>query len=168
MNLSAILIPLAVGLFGASLGYYLGKLSFNKNTDLAAWKRKYGDLEAELAKYKALKSTVESSNPREPEVDAFNPIIAQHMLGSAIRENDLQVVEGIGPKISEIFTAAGITTWQQLSGMTPEECKTILMNYGSRYKIHNTSTWPKQAELAYKGDWAELKRWQNELDGGLQ
>jgi len=31
---------------------------------------------------------------------------------------------------------------------------------------HVTDTWPKQAKLAADGKWEELKKWQDELDGG--
>jgi len=37
---------------------------------------------------------------------------------------------------------------------------------GSRYKMHDPSTWPKQAELAAKGKWDQLAILQDELSGG--
>jgi len=36
----------------------------------------------------------------------------------------------------------------------------------SRYKMHDPTTWPKQAKLAADGKWDELKKLQDELDGG--
>jgi len=31
--------------------------------------------------------------------------------------------------------------------------------------MHDPSTWPKQAEMAYEGKWAELLKWQDEHNG---
>ncbi|MFK7923518.1 MAG: 50S ribosomal protein L17 [Bacteroidia bacterium] len=78
----------------------------------------------------------------------------------------LTKVEGIGPKISGLLIDAGITTFAALAETEVERIKEILAAAGSRYKSHDPSTWPKQAELAAAGKWDELKTWQDELDGG--
>ena len=82
------------------------------------------------------------------------------------KADDLKVVEGIGPKIEQLFHAAGIMTFVQLSQTSVERMKEILDAAGPRYSIHNPSTWAKQAEMAAEGKWDELKKWQDELDGG--
>ena len=51
-----------------------------------------------------------------------------------------------------------------MSTRTPENLKSILDEAG--LGMHDPGTWPKQAELAAKGDWDALKKWQDELDGG--
>jgi len=83
-----------------------------------------------------------------------------------VKPDDLKKVEGIGPKIAELLNNAGITTFAQLAKTDAEKIKGILSDAGSRYKMHNPTTWPKQAELAAEGKWDELKKWQDELDGG--
>ncbi len=80
--------------------------------------------------------------------------------------DDLTKVEGIGPKISEILKNAGVPTFAALAGMEADKIREILAAAGNRYKSHNPDTWPKQAELAAAGKWDELKKWQDELDGG--
>lgn len=90
------------------------------------------------------------------------------ILGKKIKEDDLTVVEGIGPKIQELFKNSGITTWKILSETSPERLKEILTEGGERFAIHNPGTWPRQAELAYKGKWEELKEWQEFLVGGVE
>ena len=30
------------------------------------------------------------------------------------------------------------------------------------------ATWPKQAKMAADGKWDELKKWQDEMDGGIE
>ena len=59
-----------------------------------------------------------------------------------------------------------ITTWKDLSETTVNTCNQILKSGGDRYKMHNPGTWPKQAELAYKGQWQELLNWQETLKRG--
>jgi large subunit ribosomal protein L27 len=85
---------------------------------------------------------------------------------ASAKADDLTKVEGIGPKIAEIFEAAGIGTFAELAAASVDRLKEILEAAGSRYASHNPGTWPKQAELAAAGKWDELKKWQDELDGG--
>jgi len=81
-------------------------------------------------------------------------------------EDDFKKIEGIGPKISQLLKDAGIPTFEDLSKTDAEKIKEILAEAGSRYRMHDPTTWPKQAEMAAKGDWDGLKKWQDELDGG--
>ena len=74
--------------------------------------------------------------------------------------DDLKKVEGIGPKIAETLAEAGITTFAQLA--KTDAAKIISDVRGN----HVTDTWPAQAQLAADGKWDELKKWQDELDGG--
>jgi small subunit ribosomal protein S1 len=85
---------------------------------------------------------------------------------AASGEDDFKKIEGVGPKISEILKGAGIPTFADLAKTDVEKIKEILAEAGSRYKSHDPTTWPKQAELAASGDWDALKKWQDELDGG--
>lgn len=81
-------------------------------------------------------------------------------------QDDLKIVEGIGPKIEGLLKEAGIDTWQKLAESTAEDLRKILDNAGSRYRIHNPSTWPQQSEFAANGNWAKLKAYQDYLIGG--
>ncbi|HFC00371.1 MAG TPA: hypothetical protein ENJ53_06155 [Phaeodactylibacter sp.] len=83
-------------------------------------------------------------------------------------KDDLKVVEGIGPKIEEIFNNAGINTFAELENTSTDKLKSILAEAGNRYKAHDPTTWSRQAGLAAKGQWAELKKWQDVLDGGKE
>lgn len=82
--------------------------------------------------------------------------------------DDLTVVEGIGPKISELFKNAGINTFAQLAAATVPQMRKILDDGGSRFRIANPETWAQQAALAAVNKWAELKKLQDELSGGLK
>ncbi|MDO5106172.1 hypothetical protein [Capnocytophaga sp.] len=98
----------------------------------------------------------------------FDAAKAALVLGKKIKEDDLTIVEGIGPKIQELFKERGIVTWKILSETSAERLKEILTEGGDRFAIHNPGTWPRQAELAYQGKWEELKEWQDFLVGGVE
>ncbi|MEL0643592.1 hypothetical protein V6251_04310 [Olleya sp. Ti.3.14] len=117
------------------------------------------------------KDVVASAAPITPKVTdssaiAFDATAAKTALGKKIKQDDLTVVEGIGPKIKELFHSHNITTWNALAGCTVQKCQEVLKSGGKRFEIHKPGTWPKQADLAAKGLWQELKDWQDQLDGG--
>ncbi|MEL6638662.1 MAG: DUF4332 domain-containing protein [Bacteroidota bacterium] len=89
-------------------------------------------------------------------------------VASSNTNDDLRIVEGIGPKIAELLHNAGINTWAALAGTEVAKLKAILSEAGKRYATHNPATWPKQAELAAAGKFEELKDWQDKLDGGKE
>lgn len=78
--------------------------------------------------------------------------------------DDLEVIEGIGPKIKSIFAEAGITTFAQLGDSDPSHLESILRQAGLR--LGDPTSWPEQARLAENGDWDGLKRLQEALKGG--
>lgn len=83
-------------------------------------------------------------------------------------KDNLKKIEGIGPKIEELLNAANILTFEALANTEASAIKTILDNAGSSFKTHDPTTWPKQADMAAKGLWDELKTWQDALDGGKE
>lgn len=82
------------------------------------------------------------------------------------KENDLKVIEGIGPKIEKLLQHDGITTWRMLADTAVDKIQTILTAAGPRYKLADPTTWPKQAELAADAKWSELEDYQDYLQGG--
>lgn len=83
-----------------------------------------------------------------------------------VKKDDLTIVEGIGPKVQELFNENGISTLEELATKKPEELKAILEPKGGIYAAMETETWPKQAQMAAEGKIEELKAWQDELKGG--
>ena len=81
------------------------------------------------------------------------------------KADDLTKVEGIGPKIAETLTAAGVSTFAELAKTDSEKIQEIIADVRGS---HPSDTWPKQAEMAAEGKWEELKAWQDELDGGVE
>ncbi|MEO0525966.1 MAG: 50S ribosomal protein L21 [Bacteroidota bacterium] len=82
---------------------------------------------------------------------------------TASKADDLKKIEGIGPKIAETLTAAGIATFAELAKTDAAKISEVIAGVRGN---HVTDTWPKQAKLAADGKWDELKKWQDELDGG--
>ena len=81
-----------------------------------------------------------------------------------IAEEDLTLIEGIGPKIQTVLKAAGIKNFRHLSELKAEQIKEILTAAGIR--LGDPSSWPEQAQLAALGKMDELKSYQETLKGG--
>ena len=117
------------------------------------------------------KKVAEGAAPVEvAEAEVVESIVVEEAAPEAATPvaDDLEKIEGIGPKIAEVLAAAGIATFAQLAEAAPEQIREILDNAGSQFAAHDPATWPKQAELAAAGKWDELKTWQDELMGGRE
>jgi small subunit ribosomal protein S1 len=84
----------------------------------------------------------------------------------ADKADDLKKIEGIGPKIEELLHTAGIVSFADLAKADVGHVKEILHAAGSRYQMHDPSSWPLQAEMAANGEWEKLKEWQENAKGG--
>jgi NADH-quinone oxidoreductase subunit I len=85
---------------------------------------------------------------------------------AAAQPDDLTRVEGIGPKISELLQAAGISTFAALANTEVSKLQQILTEAGPSFSLASPGTWPEQARLAAAGQWDELKALQDRLLGG--
>jgi large subunit ribosomal protein L27 len=120
----------------------------------------------EVAAAPAAKVAVAAKAPAKAAVKP--PVAAPTASAKATGGDDLKKIEGIGPKIEELFNAAGITTFAQLSETPTARMEEILAGGGPRYATHNPTTWGNQASLAANGQWAELKELQDRLNGGRE
>ena len=91
---------------------------------------------------------------------------ANAVLGTPIAVDDLKVVDGIGPKIESLCHGIGIVTWFDLSTTEVSLLRTMLADAGSRFRVHDPSTWPEQAALLAAGRWADFKALTDGLRGG--
>ena len=85
---------------------------------------------------------------------------------ASAKGDDLRKIEGIGPKTSEHLNNAGITSFAAMAEASVERIREILEAAGPRYKSIDPTSWPVQARMAADGQWDELKKWQDEHDGG--
>jgi len=81
-------------------------------------------------------------------------------------EADIEIVEGIGPKIAELLRARGLGSFGALAQASPGTLREILDDNGPAYRVADPSTWPEQARLAADGRWDELRSLQDSLNAG--
>jgi predicted flap endonuclease-1-like 5' DNA nuclease len=82
--------------------------------------------------------------------------------------DDLEVIEGIGPKIKGLFHADGIKLFSELGATPVKKMQAVLDAAGPRYKLANPSTWAAQAKLAAANKWEQLRKLQDELNAGVK
>jgi len=177
-NIWCWLIPLLTGLICGLIGYYWGKGSsttIDNSADLKVLQDKNARLQADLdacngklkvAAAGAVAATAAAVAPTIEKDLPFDANAAKAAMGKTIKKDDLKVVEGIGPKIEEMFHSGGIKTWKALSETAVARCQEILDGGGERYKVHDPASWPMQAKMCYEGKWTELAKWQDEHDHG--
>ena len=82
------------------------------------------------------------------------------------KKYDFTIIEGVGPKINELLIKAGYKTFSDLASAKLNDLKEVLVKAGSRYTMHDPTTWPEQSFLASEEKWTELKTLQDKLKGG--
>lgn len=164
-----------VGITIGVVGYLLGKGNKSVIPDNSALTKR---LEIENAKLKAdleacKKRVVATEMPkpkpialRTTSVPSFDAKAAKAALGKKVQKDDLKIVEGIGPKIQELFHNFDIKTWKSLSETSANTCQKVLDSGGKRYRIHDPASWPMQAKMAYEGHWEQLHEWQEKHRAG--
>jgi len=157
-DLAFILIALIVA---AILGFIIAWLLRGRRIkllleEIAVLKRKLADCES---KFTATSKSVIASNYNAAELKA---VFGKHFI-----ENDLKIIEGIGPVIEGVLNKAGIKTWFELSKTSAARIREILdAEDEERFRIHDPGTWAEQAGMAHRGEWTALFKYQEFLDGG--
>ncbi|NNF19975.1 MAG: hypothetical protein HKN61_09360 [Flavobacteriaceae bacterium] len=156
-----------IGIIGLIMGYYLGKANKKSGIDPASMAVLESKNKSLLSELEACRKQVEKlGSEAQTAGTGFDAVSAKSVFGKRIKENDLKLVEGIGPKIEGLFHNFDIKTWKDLSEVTVERCYEVLSSGGDRYKIHDPSSWPMQAKMAQQGDWRALHKWQVEHKHG--
>lgn len=177
MNIWCWLIPLLVGAICGILGYLIGKsgnTTIDNSADIKILEDKNAKLQADLESCNKKVSSSANLGASAASFTAgaavasipFDGNAAKAVFGKTIKQDDLKVVEGIGPKIEGMFKDAGIKTWKALSEASVADCQKVLDGGGKRYQIHDPASWPMQAKMCYEGKWKELAKWQEEHKHG--
>jgi predicted flap endonuclease-1-like 5' DNA nuclease len=82
--------------------------------------------------------------------------------------DDLEVIEGIGPKVAEALRQHGVVSLAHLAVAAPGDLKIALDRAGSSFRMADPTTWPEQAGFCIRNDWAGLKELQDRLTGGRE
>jgi len=117
------------------------------------------ELEAKLDK---------AHNEREAALQELSALKAQVGKAESERHDDLKKIEGIGPKIESLLNQANIYSFSVLARTPVEKLRQILKNAGSRFRLADPTTWPRQAQMAAEDRWEELSEYQDALHGGRE
>lgn len=161
------IVVLVVGLVFGFIGYFIGRAQGN-SSELEATVEKLettnSDLQADLSQCQERLN--EQSLQLTQKRFHFDAKAASSVFGRFINEDDLKIVEGIGPKIEGLFHNYNIKTWKDLSNSSVSRCREVLDSGGEKYRVHDPASWPMQARMCYEGKWKELYRWQVEHKHG--
>ncbi|HUN91820.1 MAG TPA: helix-hairpin-helix domain-containing protein [Burkholderiaceae bacterium] len=176
------MVGLGCCIWWSSLGVLIGFLAYGifdrlfrrgGASELAA---REGDLARQRAEIDSLRRQVAAE--RETAAAASAKLAASENIAAAARfgfapknpsgDDDLSIVEGIGPKIAGLLRDQGILTFAQLAQTPVERLVKILADAGPRFKIANhPDTWPRQADMCARGAWSELRDYQDVLVDGV-
>ena len=87
---------------------------------------------------------------------------------SAPSKDDLEIIEGIGPKIAQVLVANGITTFAQLADANSDAITAMLKASGGRFGLANPASWAEQSALLRDGKMDEFKILTDALVGGVK
>ena len=82
--------------------------------------------------------------------------------------DNLEIIEGVGPKIAHLLRSNGVGTFALLAAASQSALKDILKKGGPAYDIANPETWPEQASLAAQNRWQDLRNLMERLDAGVR
>lgn len=82
--------------------------------------------------------------------------------------DNFEVIEGVGPAIAQALRSNGVSGFGALAGMSVPALQALLDAGGARFRTANPGTWPEQAALAAANRWADLRKLQDELIGGVR
>ncbi len=107
-------------------------------------------------------ATVEVTEP-----ETLEPAARLEEIAVAGSVDNLELIEGIGPRIAGVLREAGITTFAQLAVTGRDSLAEILRAADPRLlRLADPASWPDQARLAGAGEWDGLAQMQRELRGG--
>jgi large subunit ribosomal protein L21 len=83
-------------------------------------------------------------------------------------KDNLEIIEGIGPKIAKVLVDGGISTFALLASAKAEDVSAMLKASGGRFSLANPASWAEQAALLRDGKMAEFKALTDALVGGVK
>jgi DivIVA domain-containing protein len=99
-------------------------------------------------------------------IESSANIFADRIAAEAPKIDDLEIIEGIGPKIADILRENGIISFADLAKTPSFKVKEILVEAGPQFARHDPTTWTEQALLAATGRFEELEVLKEKLHAG--
>lgn len=112
----------------------------------------------------ALQATLEKKAAEV--LGAFQKAKLEEKRTASVAGDDLTRIEGIGPKMSRVLSAAGLNTFARLAEASEAQIAQVLKAGGIKLVPPSIRSWPRQAALAARGDWAGLTELQESLTAG--
>lgn len=106
----------------------------------------------------SMPKTVVQPTPTITTQAAPMPAAAPAMRTSGKRD-DLLIIEGIGPKSKEALHKGGITSFEQIANLSPDDLYRIVKIEGGVNLVNDPKTWPKQARLLADGKMKEFEEY---------
>jgi len=104
---------------------------------------------APKAQAKPVTETKKEAPKAEKKAEAAKAKAPKAQAKNADEKDDLKKLDGVGPKLEEVFNAAGIATFENFAATPVEKLHEILEEAGSRYASKDPAPWIEQAkELA--------------------
>lgn len=92
--------------------------------------------------------------------------VAHAVMGGAKKDDDLVIIEGIGPAIKKVLNAHGVHSFADVVATPKEKIHEWLNAAGPQFRMHDATTWAEQAALARDGKMEELEVLKKKLDNG--
>jgi large subunit ribosomal protein L21 len=83
-------------------------------------------------------------------------------------KDNLEIIEGIGPKIAKVLVDGGISTFALLASAKADDVSAMLKASGGRFSLANPASWAEQAALLRDGKMDEFKALTDALVGGVR
>lgn len=103
--------------------------------------------------------------PEAPPIAEVKRPAAAAAPSASVTPDNLEMIEGIGPKMAGALRAAGIDSFAKLAKTSEDDLRAAIKAGGMRL-APSVPTWAQQAGYAAKGDWDGLKAFQETLTGG--
>jgi len=104
--------------------------------------------------------------------EAAAVVVAPKALAASVAtkggKDNLEIIEGIGPKIAKVLVDGGISTFALLASAKADDVTAMLKASGGRFSLANPASWAEQAALLRDGKMAEFKKLTDEFVGGVR
>jgi len=153
------------------------KIEVRRQETLAEIKAMHAARAGQKKAVKVKEVAVDEHKPAEEDNKSFADSVEQTTVES-VASGDAPAEEATAPAVEEAAAPVaeapaaeeaagkGIATFAALSTTDAAKVKEFLTEAGGVYQAMDPTTWPDQAKMAAEGKWDELKKWQDELDGG--
>ena len=102
-----------------------------------------------------------------PVIAAPQALAAAPKASKAGKDN-IEIIEGIGPKIAQVLADNGISTFAALANAKADDMTAMLKASGGKFSLANTASWAEQAALLRDGKMEEFKALTDALVGGVK